>query len=102
MNLHCQSRATSQPKQRTAPGYRRFSCRRCRRRSNERTGTPFNDLQFRLTSSCVRPARRHPLRQLVASPLRRAAELHLPGHWGGLATCPRTSLSSKVSTYQSY
>ena len=27
-------------------GYRRFSCRSCRRRFNERTGTPFNDLQF--------------------------------------------------------
>jgi transposase-like protein len=27
-------------------GYRRFSCQSCRRRFNERTGTPFNDLQF--------------------------------------------------------
>jgi putative transposase len=43
---HCQSRATSQRKQRTALGYQRFSCRCCRRRFNERTGTPFNDLQF--------------------------------------------------------
>jgi transposase-like protein len=43
---HCRSRATSQRKQRTALGYQRFSCRCCRRRFNEPTGTPFNDLQF--------------------------------------------------------
>jgi putative transposase len=43
---HCRSTATNQRKQRTALGYHRFSCRRCRRRFNERTGTPFNDLQF--------------------------------------------------------
>jgi hypothetical protein len=29
-----------------ALGYQRFSCRCCRRRFNDRTGTPFNDLQF--------------------------------------------------------
>ena len=33
-------------KQRTALGYRRFSCTNCRRRFNERTGTAFNELQF--------------------------------------------------------
>jgi putative transposase len=43
---HCRSTATNQRKQRTALGYYRFSCRRCSRRFNERTGTPFNDLQF--------------------------------------------------------
>jgi transposase-like protein len=31
---------------RTALGYRRFSCGSCHRRFNERTGTPFHDLQF--------------------------------------------------------
>ncbi len=43
---HCRSTATSKRKHRTALGYRRFSCRSCRVRFNERTGTPFNDLQF--------------------------------------------------------
>ena len=32
-------------RQRTALGYRRFWCASCRRRFNERTGTPFNELQ---------------------------------------------------------
>ena len=31
---------------RTALGYRRFRCQACRQRFNERTGTPFNDLQY--------------------------------------------------------
>ena len=43
---HCRSTATSIRKHRTALGYHRLSCRPCRRRFNERTGTPFNDLQF--------------------------------------------------------
>ena len=33
-------------KQRTALGYCRFSCASRHRRFNERTGTPFNELQF--------------------------------------------------------
>jgi len=37
---------SSSRKQRTALGYRRFSCAGCRRRFNERTGTAFNELQF--------------------------------------------------------
>ena len=57
------------------------------------------------SDECIRSIGRHPLRQLVLSRLRpagwRSAELHLPGHCGGgLATCPRTSPSSKVSTCQ--
>ena len=32
--------------ERTALGYRRFWCASCRRRFNERTGTPFNELQY--------------------------------------------------------
>ena len=40
------STATTKRKGRTALGYRRFRCRACRRRFNERTGTPFNDLQY--------------------------------------------------------
>ena len=42
----CESTATSRRVSRTALGYRRFNCRSCRRRFNERTGTPFNDLHF--------------------------------------------------------
>ena len=29
-----------------AQGYRRFRCRACKREFNERTGTPFNRLQY--------------------------------------------------------
>lgn len=43
---HCQSNTVRGRKQRTALGYRRFSCGSCRRRFNERTGTPFNELQY--------------------------------------------------------
>ena len=41
----CTSTATTKRKGRNALGDRRFRCRACRRRFNERTGTPFNDLQ---------------------------------------------------------
>ncbi len=43
---HCRSTATSKRKHRTALGYDRFSCRSCHRPFNQRTGTPYNDLQF--------------------------------------------------------
>ena len=43
---HCESTAVHRRKQRTARGYRRFSCGICDRRFNERIGTPYNDLQF--------------------------------------------------------
>ena len=43
---HCRSTATTTRKRRTTLGYRRFNCRACGRRFNERTGTPFNDLQY--------------------------------------------------------
>ena len=42
----CSSTATTTRKHRSALGYRRFNCRACGRRFNERTGTPFNDLQY--------------------------------------------------------
>ena len=42
---HCASAATTRRQARTTLGYRRFNCRSCKRRFNERTGTPFNDLQ---------------------------------------------------------
>ena len=41
----CTSTATTKRKGRTALGSRRFRCRACRRRFNERTGPPFNDRQ---------------------------------------------------------
>ena len=43
---HCRSTATTSRKDRTALGYPRFTCRSCRHRFNQRTGTPFNDLQY--------------------------------------------------------
>ena len=43
---HCRSRATSRRLRRTELGYRRFQCRTCRRRFNERTGTRFNEIRF--------------------------------------------------------
>ena len=41
----CASTARTRRTGRTALGYERFRCQACRRRFNERTGTPFNDLQ---------------------------------------------------------
>ncbi len=41
-----ESTATSRRVCRTALGYGRFNCRSCRRRFNERIGSPFNDLHF--------------------------------------------------------
>ena len=43
---HCLSTSISKRQHRTSLGYRTFSCRVCRLRFNERTGSPFNDLQF--------------------------------------------------------
>ncbi len=43
---HCLSTSTSKRKHRTSSGYQTFHCRDCGRHCNERTGTPFNDLQF--------------------------------------------------------
>ena len=43
---HCLSMSASKRKHRTSLGYRTFYCGACDRRFNERSGTPFNDLQF--------------------------------------------------------
>ena len=43
---HCLSTSTLNRKHRTSLGYRTFFCSGCGRRFNERTGSPFNDLQF--------------------------------------------------------
>src|ERR671933_1263884 len=43
---HCASPATQQQLRNTALGYRTFRCAACRRRFNERSGTPFNLLEY--------------------------------------------------------
>ncbi|MDP9371249.1 MAG: IS6 family transposase [Chloroflexota bacterium] len=43
---HCAASTTTEQPRRTALGYRTFRCRACRRAFNERTGTPFNHLQY--------------------------------------------------------
>ena len=42
----CDSNQTSGRRRRTSLGYRSFACRACRSVFNERTGTPFNELQY--------------------------------------------------------
>jgi putative transposase len=43
---HCLSTSVSKRKLRTSLGYRTFYCRDCERRFNERSATPFDDLQL--------------------------------------------------------
>ena len=43
---HCAAPATIEQLRRTALGYRTFRCCACHRISNERTGTPYNHLQY--------------------------------------------------------
>ncbi len=43
---HCAATATAACPRRTALGYRTFRCRGCQRGFNERSGTPFNHLQY--------------------------------------------------------
>ena len=43
---HCESPATTKRQGPTSLGSRRFRCRFCGRRFNERSGTAFNDLQY--------------------------------------------------------
>jgi len=43
---HCATTATTEQARRTALGYRTFRCGRCRRIFNERTGSPYNHLQY--------------------------------------------------------
>jgi hypothetical protein len=40
---HCESATTQEQVRRTSLGYRTFRCLACRRRFNERSGTPFNE-----------------------------------------------------------
>ena len=43
---HCASTITTVRAKRTQLGYRTFCCQDCRRTFNERTGTPYNYLEF--------------------------------------------------------
>ena len=43
---YCLSTSVSKRKRHTMLGYRTFYCRDCDRRFNERSSTPFDDLQF--------------------------------------------------------
>jgi len=43
---HCQSKFISKRLRRTSLGCRIYFCNSCKRQFNERTGTPFNNLQF--------------------------------------------------------
>jgi len=43
---HCGTASTKEQAQRTALGYRKFRCQDCKRLFNERTGTPFNFLDY--------------------------------------------------------
>ena len=50
---YCESVDTSERRERTALGYRRFRCRTCTREFNERTGTRFNHLQYPTDVVCL-------------------------------------------------
>jgi putative transposase len=50
---HCQSTTTVERPDRTELGYRRFRCRTCNRGFNERTGTPYNRLQYPTDVVCL-------------------------------------------------
>ncbi len=43
---HCGSQETNRRRRRSSLGFHTFARRACRRIFNERTGTPFNDLQY--------------------------------------------------------
>src|SRR4051794_12688967 len=50
---HCESADTSERRERTELGYRRFRCRTCHREFNERTGTRFTHLQYPTDIVCL-------------------------------------------------
>jgi putative transposase len=50
---HCESTATTKRPDQTELRYCRFRCRDCRRGFNERTGTPFNRLQYPTDVVCL-------------------------------------------------
>ena len=50
---HCESADTTERRERTALGYRRFRCQTCKREFNERTGTRFDQLQYPTDVVCL-------------------------------------------------
>lgn len=50
---HCHSDHTQARPERTELGYQRFRCKDCQREFNERTGTPFNRLQYPSDVVCL-------------------------------------------------
>src|SRR5262249_61214362 len=50
---HCESSASTERRDRTELGYRRFQCRACHREFHERTGTGFNHLQYPTDVVCL-------------------------------------------------
>src|SRR3954447_16376763 len=50
---HCEATDTTERRERTELGYRRFRCRPCQREFNERTGTRFNHLQYPTDVVCL-------------------------------------------------
>jgi putative transposase len=50
---HCHSGHTRERAERTELGYRRCRCQGCGREFNERTGTPFNRLQYPSDVVCL-------------------------------------------------
>jgi putative transposase len=50
---HCESTAITERPDRTEHGHRRFHCRARKREFNERTGTPFNRLQYPTDVVCL-------------------------------------------------
>jgi putative transposase len=50
---YCQSTSTTERPDQTELGYRRFRCGECQRGFNERTGTPFNRLQYPTDVICL-------------------------------------------------
>jgi putative transposase len=43
---YCLSSRTKQRSKKTSLGYRTYQCQQCHRLFNERTGTPFNSLEY--------------------------------------------------------
>ena len=51
---HCASTATKEQTKQTSLGYRTFRCSACKRTFNERTGTPFNFLEYPTERLCAK------------------------------------------------
>ena len=84
---YCTSPVTKEQRKKTALGYRVFRCSVCQRLFNERTGTPFNFLEYSTdivygpaTSSPLCSAHIVPLQATTVSPCSPRACYELKGH----------------------